>query len=105
MRKIAYAAWSVEMNKWLVKMRSLFRVVKPGISILLRGHRLFRAARSFCAGSYGPAPVLLPRPTQANAEKDRTLLIRLDTSAKIWMRPPRWRFPPRSWGRFCFGNF
>src|SRR5258705_1162012 len=44
MRKITYAAWSVEMNKWLVKMRSLFRVVKPGISILLRGHRLFRAA-------------------------------------------------------------
>jgi hypothetical protein len=44
MRKITYAAWSVEMNKWLVKMRSLFRVVKPGISILLRGHRRFRAA-------------------------------------------------------------
>jgi hypothetical protein len=40
MRKITYSAWSVEMNKWLVKMRSLFRVVKPGIS----------------------SPVLLPRP-------------------------------------------
>jgi hypothetical protein len=40
MRKITYAAWSFEMNKWLVKMRSLFRVMKPGISILLRGHSL-----------------------------------------------------------------
>jgi hypothetical protein len=49
MRKITYAAWSVEMNKWLVKMRSHFRVVKPGISILLRGHRLFSGRRSFCA--------------------------------------------------------
>ena len=44
MRKITYATWSVEMSEWLVKMLSLFRVVKPGISILLRGHRLFRAA-------------------------------------------------------------
>jgi hypothetical protein len=40
MRKITYPAWSVEMNNWLVKMRSLFRVVKPGISISLRRHRL-----------------------------------------------------------------
>jgi hypothetical protein len=52
------------MNKWLVKMRSLFRVVKPGISISLRGRKLFQAARSFCAGvlwsrpgAGGPAPV------------------------------------------------
>jgi hypothetical protein len=44
MRKITYAAWSVEMNKWWVKTRSLFRVVEPGISTLLRGHRFFRAA-------------------------------------------------------------
>src|SRR3984893_18841276 len=50
MRKITYPAWSVEMNKWLVKMRSLFRVVKPGISISLRGRKLFQAARSFCTG-------------------------------------------------------
>jgi hypothetical protein len=37
--KITYPAWSAEMSNWLVKMRSLFRVVKPGISISLRGHR------------------------------------------------------------------
>jgi hypothetical protein len=49
MRKITYAAWSVEMNKWLVKMRSLFRVVKPEISILLRGHRLFGPQDLLCS--------------------------------------------------------
>src|SRR5437764_1050572 len=49
MRKITYAAWSVEMNKWLVKMRSLFRVVKPGISILLRGHRPFGPQDLLCS--------------------------------------------------------
>jgi len=55
-------SWSVEMRNWSMEMRSLFRVVNLGISSALRGCSLFQAARSFCAGSHGPAEALLPRP-------------------------------------------
>ena len=58
-RKFTYSVWSVEMHSWFDKMRSLFRVVNPGSCGVTK---LSQAARSFCAGSYGPAPVLLPRP-------------------------------------------
>jgi hypothetical protein len=58
-KKIHLLSWSVEMHSWFDKMRSLFRVVNPGSCGVTK---LFQAARSFCAGSYGPAPVLLPRP-------------------------------------------
>jgi|SRR5258708_32726587 hypothetical protein len=44
MKKNHLPGWSVEMGGWSVKMRSLFRVVKPGIFNSVRGVR----------GSYGP---------------------------------------------------
>jgi hypothetical protein len=46
MKKNHLPSWSPEMHGWSVKMRSLFRVVKPGIFISVRG----------LWGSYGPRP-------------------------------------------------
>jgi hypothetical protein len=50
--------WSVETHNWSMEMRSLFRVVKPGISSVLLGSAFFPAKRSFCAGSLGSAPAV-----------------------------------------------
>jgi hypothetical protein len=71
--------WSVEMHNWSMEMRSLFRVVNPGIFSVLRGSALFSREEELLRG------VCWSRPTTAHPKGG--LVARSGSSGNLFAQP------------------